>query len=130
MWGTAHSPLPHILSLNSARFSVINRVLVRCVSAIVLGTASLLSACTEEPLDVTNPNQPDITLAFGSANNVEAVIGKLFQQMSNGQYGQSDNVWTQAVVLSFESSSQLGNFGMGTRSIIPRPLIDNSIGNG
>ncbi|MBC8165197.1 MAG: hypothetical protein H7Y20_04900, partial [Bryobacteraceae bacterium] len=106
-----------------------NRILVRCVSAIALGTASLLAACTEEPLDVTNPNQPDITLAYGNANNVEAVIGKLFQQMFNGQYGASDDVWTQTLVLSFEGSSQLGNFGMGTRSIIPRPLIDNSIGN-
>lgn len=106
-----------------------NRILVRCVSAIALGTASLLTACTEQPLSVTNPNQPDITLAYGSANNVEAVIGKIFQQMFNGQYAASDDIWTQTLVLSFESSSQLGNFGMGTRSIIPRPLIDNSIGN-
>jgi hypothetical protein len=106
-----------------------NRILVRCVSGIALGTASLLTACTEQPLSVTNPNQPDITLAFGNANNVEAVIGKLFQQMFNGQYQASDDIWTQTLVLSFESASQLGNFGMGTRSIIPRPLIDNSIGN-
>src|SRR6267142_2645805 len=31
--------------------------------------------------------------------------------------------------MSFESSSQLGNFGMGTRGSIPRSPIDNSIGN-
>lgn len=107
-----------------------NRILVRCVSAIAFGAALLLIACTDQPLSVTNPNQPDITLAFGNATNVEAVTGKLFQQMFNGQYGSSDDIWTQTLVLSFESSSQLGNFGMGTRSIIPRPKIDNSIGNG
>ena len=106
-----------------------NHILVRCLAAVALGVSSLLTACSDEPLNVTNPNQPDITLAFGNANNVEAVSGKLFQQMFNGQYGSSDDIWTQALVLSFESSSQLGNFGMGTRSIIPRPLIDNSIGN-
>ena len=105
-----------------------NKQIVRCLSAIV-GFATLITACSDQPLSVKNPNQPDISLAFGNANNVEAVIGKLFQQMFNGQYGSSDDIWTQTVVLSFESSSQLGNFGMGTRSIIPRPLIDNSIGN-
>jgi hypothetical protein len=31
--------------------------------------------------------------------------------------------------MSFESHSQLGNFGMGTRAAIPRNPIDNSIGN-
>jgi hypothetical protein len=97
---------------------------------MALGTALLTTACTEEPLSVTNPNQPDITLAYGNATNVETVISKLFQQMFNGQYAASDDIFTQTLVLSFESSSQLGNFGMGTRSIIPRPVIDNSIGNG
>jgi hypothetical protein len=115
--------------LNQARYSVNNRILVRSVTATALGAALLTTSCISEPLSVTNPNQPDITLAYGSAGNVEAVIGKLFQQMFNGQFNTPDDIWTQAVVLAFESSSQLGNFGMGTRSIIPRPAIDNSIGN-
>jgi hypothetical protein len=96
---------------------------------VVVG-AALMTACRQDSLNVTNPNQPDIALAFKNAINVEAVTGKLFQQEFNGQYNTGgDNIWTQALVLGFESSSQLGNFGMGTRSIIPRPLIDNSIGN-
>ena len=33
------------------------------------------------------------------------------------------------MTMSFENSSQLGNFGMGTRGDIPRGLIDNTIGN-
>jgi hypothetical protein len=96
---------------------------------VLLGV-TLLGACREDALNVTNPNQPDIALAFKDAINVEAVTGKLFQQMFNGQYAVAgDAIWAQGMVLAFESSSQLGNFGMGTRSIIPRPTIDNSIGN-
>lgn len=92
--------------------------------------SALMTACREDSLTVTNPNQPDIALAYKDAINVEAVTSKLLQQMFNGQYNTGgDNIWTQALVLAFESSSQLGNFGMGTRSNIPRPLIDNSIGN-
>src|SRR5688572_26925231 len=96
---------------------------------VMLGAVTL-GGCREDALNVTNPNQPDIALAFKHAINVEAVTGQLFQQMFNGQYATGgDNIWTQGLVLAFESSSQLCNFGIGTRSIIPRPMIDNSIGN-
>lgn len=96
---------------------------------LTLGTATFLSACREEPLAVDNLNQPDVERALGTARLTETAISKLFQQMFNGQYASSDDIWTQTLVMAFESSSQLGNFGMGTRSSIPRPLIDNSIGN-
>jgi hypothetical protein len=105
------------------------RTFVRGFAALTLGSTLVFSACREDALVVGNPNQPDVSLAFRDAINVEVVISKLFQQMFNGQYAASDAIWPQTLVMAFESSSQLGNFGMGTRSIIPRPLIDNSIGN-
>lgn len=106
------------------------RTLVRSVAVLTLGTATFLSACREDPLAVANLNQPDVERALGTARLTETAISKLFQQMFNGQYGTGgDNIWTQALVMAFESSSQLGNFGMGTRSSIPRPIIDNQIGN-
>jgi len=49
--------------------------------------------------------------------------------MYNGQQASADDIFTQTITMSFESSSQLGNFGMGTRGAIPRSPIDNSIGN-
>jgi hypothetical protein len=107
------------------------RTLVRSVAALTLGTATFLSACREDPLAVANLNQPDVERALGTARLTETAISKLFQQMFNGQYAVGgDAIWTQTLVMAFESSSQLGNFGMGTRSSIPRPPIDNSIGNG
>jgi hypothetical protein len=92
------------------------------ILALVLATA-----CND--LTVPNPNQPDVAKVFGTPRDVETIVSKLFQQLYNGQLGSSDNIMDQTITMSFESSSQLGNFGMGTRGAIPRSPIDNSIGN-
>ncbi len=104
---------------------------VRSVSLLLVGGGTaLLGACRENPLDVRNPNQPSIENAFATAPLTESLISKLFQQMFNGQYNVGcDDIFTQAAVIGFESASALGNCGMGARSAIPRPSIDNSIGN-
>lgn len=99
------------------------------MSAAVLAAATFVTACRDNPLAVANTNQADVLRAFGSPKDVETITSKLFQQMYNGQYGNPDDIWTQTMTMSFESASQLGNFGMGTRSAIPRGPIDNSIGN-
>lgn len=101
----------------------------RALSALFLGCAVLVVGCQKEPLSVENPNQPDVARAYGTPAGVETIVSKLYQQLYNGQYGSSDDIWTQTITMSFESHSQLGNFGMGTRAAIPRAPIDNSIGN-
>jgi hypothetical protein len=93
-------------------------------------TLALLSACVENPLDVDNKNNPDVDRVYASPVNVETTVMQLFKNMYNGQYNASDALWAQSLSMSFESHSQLGNFGMGTRAAIPRNPIDNSIGNG
>ena len=94
---------------------------------------SLSVAGCDDGLDITNLNNPDVDRAFSTPVGVETIVSKLFQQMHQGQYLSvipgGDNLWTQSMTMSFESSSQLGNFGMGTRGDIPRGLIDNTIGN-
>jgi hypothetical protein len=97
------------------------------MSAVGFGIAVFLAGCKD--LTVPNENQPDVARVFGSPRDVETIISKLFQQMYNGQLGNPDDIFTQTITMSFESSSQLGNFGMGTRGAIPRSPIDNSIGN-
>jgi hypothetical protein len=97
------------------------------MSAAVLGTSVFVAGCND--LKVTNPNQPDVAHVFGSPRDVETIVSRLFQQMYNGQLGSADDIFSQTITMSFESSSQLGNFGMGTRGSIPRSPIDNSIGN-
>jgi len=99
---------------------------VRFMAAAFIGLTTI-TACRD--LSVDNPNQPDVSKVFGTPRDVETIISKLFQQMYNGQLGSADDIFTQTITMSFESSSQLGNFGMGTRGAIPRSPIDNSIGN-
>jgi hypothetical protein len=93
-------------------------------------TLALLGACVDNPLDVDNTNNPDVDRVYASPANVETTVSQLFKNMYNGQYAASDALWAQTLSMSFESHSQLGNFGMGTRAAIPRNPIDNSIGNG
>jgi hypothetical protein len=97
-------------------------------TVLLVGTA-YMAACDAHPLSVKNTSQPDVAKVYGTPRDIETIVSKLFQQMYNAQYGSSDDIWTQSITMSFESHSQLGNFGMGTRAAIPRSLIDNSIGN-
>jgi hypothetical protein len=98
-------------------------------SPVVLASAVLLSGCRDNPLSVDNTQQPNVGGVFATAGNVETAVSRIFEQMYNGQLGNPDDLFTQTITMAFESSSQLGNFGMGTRGSIPRSPIDNSIGN-
>ena len=104
------------------------RTSVRALAG-ALAVSAMLTACVENPLDVKNPNNPDVDKVYKSPANAETQSSQLFKNMFNGQYNSSDDIWTQSMSMSFESHSQLGNFGMGTRAAIPRNPIDNSIGN-
>src|SRR6185369_5710932 len=91
-------------------------------------SAVILTGCRDNPLDVNNTQQPSVSGVFSSPLTVETAVSKVFEQLYNGQLGSSDDIMTQTITMSFESASQLGNFGMGTRGSIPRAPIDNSIG--
>ena len=104
------------------------RTSVRALAG-ALSVSVMLTACVENPLAVPNPNNPDVEKVYKSPANVETTVSQLFKNHYNGQYNSSDDIWTQSMSMSFESHSQLGNFGMGTRAAIPRNPIDNSIGN-
>ncbi len=89
----------------------------------------LIGACVENPMDIENKNNPDVSRVYASPANVETTVSQLFKNLYNGTHGNPDNIWSQTITMSFESHSQLGNFSMGTRAAIPRNPIDNSIGN-
>ena len=105
------------------------RTIVRLWCAMAAMTAVILTGCRDNPLDVKNTQQPSVSGVFSSPLTVETAVSKLFEQVYNSQLGSSDDIMTQTITMSFESASQLGNFGMGTRGAIPRAPIDNSIGN-
>ncbi|HUQ19167.1 MAG TPA: hypothetical protein VM099_06105, partial [Gemmatimonadaceae bacterium] len=106
-----------------------HRTAVRIMSVAFLAGLAGLTACRNDALDVDNTNNPNIEKVYGAPRDIETISSKLFQQMFNAQHNASDNIGDQAITMSLESHSQLGNFGMGTRAAIPRSPIDNSIGN-
>jgi hypothetical protein len=95
--------------------------------AALLGAASL-AACGD-PLSVSNDNVVDVTTAQQSAQGIEQIVSKSFQAMFSGQYAGGGAIWLQTMNSSHESSSSLGNFGMGLRNGVPRVGIDNSRAN-
>lgn len=96
------------------------------VSGVV--AAGALAACNDQ-LVVENKNAPDVARANSTPQGVEAIVSKLAQQIHQGMYGSTTNLLPGTMVMAFESASQLGNFGMGTRSAIPREPIANNRGN-
>lgn len=103
--------------------------IVRRMSALLLGATAFLVACKDNPLDVTNLNNPDVTRSYATPGNVETLGSSVFKNMFNGQYGSLESIWPQTMTMALESHSQLGNAGMGTRATIPRSPISNTIGN-
>jgi hypothetical protein len=104
----------------------------KCVtvwSAIAIASGVLaLAACGENPLEIKNTDQPDVPRVLSTPRGAEALIGGLFQQMWNAQQG-NFGVGVQSLVMSFESTSSLANFGFGARANIPRQTVSNALGN-
>lgn len=104
-------------------------MLRRLTSLGALAAAAALGACADDPLSVTNTNQPGTDALLASASGTETLVSKLLQQMHQGQYGSSDAITPQAHILGFESDGAVANFGMSVRATYPRSLIDNALNN-
>jgi hypothetical protein len=88
-----------------------------------------LAACSDT-LDVANTDNPDRSRALARPSDVEALIGSCYQGIhSSNLGGANDDIETQAITMGLESFSNLANFGMGPRALIPRSSIDNSRNN-
>lgn len=99
-----------------------NRFL-RC--AALIGLVGV-TACD---LVVSNPNQPETERVLASPADVEALLRNYYLRWHSGPYG-ANGVRLMMNVQSFENYSSLSNNCQGQRVGIPRPVNDNSIGNG
>lgn len=93
----------------------------------VLGAAGI--AGCGDPLSVANKNVVDVTTAQQTAAGIEQIVGKSFQAVWSGLHSNGAGIWLQTMNSAHESSSSLGNFGMGLRNGVPRVGIDNSRAN-
>ncbi|MEA2764145.1 MAG: hypothetical protein QOK07_549 [Gemmatimonadaceae bacterium] len=106
-----------------------NQVTVRLWSTAVVAAGALtLGGCRDNPLDVSNANNPNVAQVYGTPKDVETIISTNFQQLWNAQQG-NVGLGVQTQVMSFESHSGLANFGMGARAAIPRSPVSNDLGN-
>jgi hypothetical protein len=94
-------------------------------SAILLAG---LSGCVGDRLQVNNLNNPDVERALATPDGVEGVIAGLGQQLNNPQRA-NDGVGNQAKIFAGENFATVNNFGMAPRSILPRGIIVNGVGN-
>src|SRR3990172_2778413 len=86
-----------------------------------------LTACGDN-LEVQNLNNPDVARAYATPSGVEGVVGGLGVQLNNTQRA-SESINTQAKIFAGEQYATVANFGMASRTIIPRNAISNDLGN-
>lgn len=100
----------------------------RFLPVSLLGAAAL-AGCAADPLSVSNTSAPTVESLLGTAQGTETLISKLMQNNFVGQYGGTDAMWPQMLVMSGESEATVANFGMLARGGLPRAPIDNTPGN-
>lgn len=99
---------------------------MRKLKLLLVGLAVAAAGCADE-LNVVNQNNADTERALLRPGDVENLIAASYSTMwANSQ---ASGLKAQLVTFGMESYSNLANFGMGSRSAIPRPSIDNSRNN-
>lgn len=97
--------------------------------AALAGAVFSLGACSEESLEVTNPNDPETERVLATPKDAEALLGSYYRRWHVAMHGTLSNVWGMTSVMSFANYSSLANNCMNARGGIPRPINDNSVSN-
>jgi hypothetical protein len=109
---------------------------MRAIRYAVFAIVALGFAGCQDPLNVSNTNNPDRNKALGTAADLESFLSQAYTVVHQGTLGgatvpgggANDGLETQLLTAGMESVSGLANFAMGPRSALPRNPIDNSIG--
>ena len=99
---------------------------------VIAGLAGLLgaTACGNDVLSVPNNDSPDAGRVLARPGDVESLIAGTFNGVWQGTVGGSlTSVNPAMMVMSFENSSSLANFNMGTWGSLPRNPISNRPGS-
>jgi hypothetical protein len=95
-------------------------------SVLLVGVATLSLAACSTDLEVTNPNNADITRALARPSDVENLLAGGFNQVVNNTTGgNNENLNNSFQVMSHENYTGLANFNMGPRAGLPRTPILN-----
>jgi SusD family len=99
---------------------------------VIAGLAGLLgaAACGSDVLTVPNNDSPDAGRVLANPGDVESLIAGTFNSVWQATVGGSlTSVNPAMMVMSFENSSSLANFNMGTWGSLPRNPIANRPGS-
>jgi hypothetical protein len=99
---------------------------------VIAGLAGLLgaTACGNDVLSVPNNDSPDAGRVLARPGDVESLIAGTFNGVWQGTVGGNlTSVNPAMMVMSFENSSSLANFNMGTWGSLPRNPISNRPGS-
>ena len=100
--------------------------------SVITGFAGLLGAlaCGSDTLTVRNDNNPDAARVLARPTDVESLVAGSFNTAWQATVGGSlTSVQPAMAVMSFENSSSLANFNMGTLGSLPRNIITNRPGS-
>jgi len=100
------------------------RIMIRRVAAAA-GLVVLAACQNKEILDVPNLNNPDVARTYSTPAGVESVISSVFRQAWGAEVVCTSCISTQAHNMALENYSELNNFSMNIRSIVPRGPIGN-----
>jgi hypothetical protein len=100
------------------------RMMTRCVATAA--SLLVLAACAnKEMLNVPNLNNPDVARTYSTPAGVESVISSTFRQLWGAMVMCTGCIQTQAHNFALENYSELNNFSMNIRSIVPRGPLGN-----
>jgi hypothetical protein len=94
---------------------------------VTVAALTAVAGCAD--LDVQNVNNPDVDRTYGTPAQIEQLISSLYLTIHNGVHATSNSTQPAFQVMAFESYGTVANFGMGTRSGMPRSAIDNNRNN-
>lgn len=100
------------------------RIMIRRVASAA-GLMVLAACANKEILNVPNLNNPDVARTYSTPAGVESVISSVFRQAWGAEVVCTSCIQTQAHNFALENYSELNNFSMNIRSIIPRGPIGN-----
>lgn len=100
------------------------RIMIRRLASAA--SLVILAACAnKEILNVPNLTNPDVARTYSTPAGVESVISSVFRQAWGAEVVCTSCIHTQAHNFALENYSELNNFSMNIRSIIPRGPIGN-----
>src|SRR5262245_46341461 len=97
--------------------------------AAILALTGGLAACSDQQLEVTNPNSGDTKRVLGTPNDAENLLGTYYKRWSSGVYGSTTDLVGMANMFSLVNYSSLANSSQNSHAPFSGAANTNTPGN-